>query len=222
MWGELPENKHNKAPRNGKVYASELPTFTTDVRMDKVADLFATGPGKGDESQSQGSGGGGPIEAVWWVKDVRAQWRVKGTAWVVGPDIDQDDTSSGARTVKSEIGARMRVIQEGEEGNWSWGKELTAHFGNCTPEMRGMWRNPPPGTRVGGELQAEHRLGQTVEDLEDKLARTNFRVVVIRPEVVERLDLADLTHARRLRHTLVGVEEGEQVVGKWIEEELWP
>ena len=138
MWGELPENKHNDAPQNERVYESEMPTFTTDVRMEKVPELFATGHGKGNESQSQGSGGGGPLEAVWWIKDTGHQWRIKGSGWVVARDIEGEDTSSGVRTVKSEVGSRMRVVKPGSEGDWSWNKELTAQFGNCSPGMRGM------------------------------------------------------------------------------------
>ncbi|KAG4428401.1 hypothetical protein IFR05_016113, partial [Cadophora sp. M221] len=78
MWAELPENKHNTAPRNERVYESDLLTITTDVRMEKVPEIFASSQGHGDVSQSQGSGGGGPVEAVFWVKDVMTQWRIKG------------------------------------------------------------------------------------------------------------------------------------------------
>ena len=138
MWAELPENKHNEAPMNERVYESELPTFTSDVRMEKVPELFASSAGHGDSSQSQGSGGGGPVEAVFWVKDVGTQWRIKGEAYVVGEDIEgKGEESSGARTVKSEIGGRMRVVKDDREKEWSWEKELTAHFGNCSPGMRG-------------------------------------------------------------------------------------
>ena len=142
LWASLPENKHNDAPENPHVYESDLPTFTTDVRMQKVPELFATGAGHGDQSQSQGSGGGGPVEAVWWVKDVGVQWRIKGTAWVVARDIEGEkgsDESSGVRSVKSEVGARMQVVAPGREGEWSWKRELTGHFGNCSPGMRGEW-----------------------------------------------------------------------------------
>jgi pyridoxamine 5'-phosphate oxidase len=141
MWASLPENEHNPAPLNPPVYESDLPTFTSDVRMEKIPEIFATGPGKGERSQAQGSGGGGPVEAVWWVKEVGVQWRVKGTAFVVANDIDQEghEESSGVRTVKSEVGSRMRVKEGmgGKEGEWSWGKEVTGHFGNCSPGMRG-------------------------------------------------------------------------------------
>lgn len=139
MWGSLPENKHNDAPRNAPIYTSDMPTFTTDVRMQKVGQFFASSSGHASsDDQVQGSGGGGPVEAVWWIKDTGTQWRMKGEAFVVGRDID-DGQTSGVRTVKSEVGRRMRRTEgEGNEGDWSWAKELTAHFGNCSPGMRGM------------------------------------------------------------------------------------
>ena len=129
---------------NERVYESEMPTFTTDVRMEKPYELFASSAGKGDRSQSVGSGGGGPVEAVWWISEVGMQWRMKGTAFVLGEDIEagKEGESSGVRTAKSEVGSRMRVVEgkEGEVASWSWGKELTAHFGNCSPGMRGESR----------------------------------------------------------------------------------
>lgn len=124
---------------NERIYESEMPTLTTDVRMNKAFELFSSSSGQADDpSLTQGSGGGGPCEAVWWVKDVMTQWRVKGEAFVVAPDIEGDgEESSGVRTVKSEVGARMRVIKEEGKEDWSWQKELTAHFGNMSPGMRG-------------------------------------------------------------------------------------
>ena len=141
FWAELPENKHNEAPMNERVFESEMPTFTTDVRMLKVPQVFASSSGHAETNeQCQGSGGGGPVEAVWWVKATGTQWRVKGEAYVVGPDIeDGGEESSGVRTVKSEVGSRMRVVQPGKEGEWSWAKELTGHFGNNSPGLRGEY-----------------------------------------------------------------------------------
>jgi pyridoxamine 5'-phosphate oxidase len=152
FWAELPENKHNDAPMNERVYESEMPTFTTDVRMLKVPEVFASSAGKAEDvgegsaggpeerGQSRGSGGGGPVEAVWWVKDVGTQWRVRGEAFVVSDDIDGGSGTSGVKTVKSEVGSRMRVVKgmEGKEGEWSWSRELTGHFGNNSPGIRGM------------------------------------------------------------------------------------
>lgn len=128
MWAELPDNKHNEAPMNERVYESEMPAFTSDVRMNKVFEVFASSAGKADDtSLTQGSGGGGPCEAVWWVKtDKRkVQWRIKGNAFIVGNDIEDDQESSGVRTVKTELFSRMRVVKEEGKADWSWAKELT-------------------------------------------------------------------------------------------------
>lgn len=138
MWAELPENRHNDAPKNDPIFESEMPTFTTDVRTQKVGELFASSEGHTtSEEQTHGSGGGGPVEAVWWIKDVGTQWRIKGEAYVVAPDIEgKGEQSSGVRTVKSKVGERMRPVKD-ESVGWSWGKELTAHFGNISPLARG-------------------------------------------------------------------------------------
>lgn len=107
--------------------------------MQKVFELFNSSSGKADRAELvQGSGGGGPCEAVWWVKDVMVQWRVKGEAFIVGPDIEGGEESSGVRTVKSELGRRMRVVKEEGKEQWSWKTEITGHFGNMSPGMRGM------------------------------------------------------------------------------------
>ena len=158
---------------------------------------------------------------------------MRGVAWVVGQDVEdpnehspsedgqkqQWQESSGVRSAKAAIGARMRVLQPGKEGEWSWARELTAHFGNCSPGMRGTWRNPPPGTKVKeGQPEEGRELGQKVQDLHDKVARDNFRVVVIVPDTVERTDLSDPAKARRHRFTW-REEDGR---GEWSEEELWP
>jgi pyridoxamine 5'-phosphate oxidase len=144
MWAQLPENPKNKAELNGAIFESDLPTFTTDVRMEKVAELFGSSAGHADrEELVQGSGGGGPVEAVWWINedDVKTQWRFKGHAFIVGPDIDEDGerVSSGVRTVKSEVGERMRCVQQGKEGDWSWRRELGGQFGNSSPGIRGLF-----------------------------------------------------------------------------------
>jgi hypothetical protein len=145
FWTELPENKHNDAERNPKVFESDCPTFTTDVRMEKVGQLFGSGPGHAEkDEQTQGSGGGGPIEAVWWVEgETQTQWRIKGRAFIVGNDIEGTEQSSGVRTVLSEVGKRMRVVDAGKEGDWSWGRELTASFGNQSPGIKGSSTRKP-------------------------------------------------------------------------------
>jgi pyridoxamine 5'-phosphate oxidase len=32
----------------------------------------------------------------------------------------------------------MRVVDAEKEGEWSWKRELTGHFGNNSPGLRGM------------------------------------------------------------------------------------
>lgn len=224
MWAELPENKHNEAPQNDRVYESDLLTMTTDVRMSKVSEIFSSSQGHGNTSQSQGSGGGGPVEAVFWVKETMTQWRIRGHAYVVGPDIDgQGEESSGTRTVKSKVGERMRVVkEEGKEG-WSWSKELTAHFGNCNPGMRGTMKSYPPGTSVSiPQNDKSLGLGQKITDLNDEVARKNFRVLIIVPDEVEQLlvNVVEPDQARRWKFTFVGAKEGD--IGEWSKEELWP
>ncbi|KAK5121470.1 hypothetical protein LTR85_005303 [Meristemomyces frigidus] len=223
FWAELPENKHNDAPKNEQVYESELPTFTTDVRMAKPFEVFSSSSGHAkDESQSQGSGGGGPCEAVWWVKgDTMTQWRMKGEAFIVGPDIEgegeQSKESSGVRTVKSELGSRMRIVKEDGKEQWSWKKEVTGHFGNMSPGMRGSFKAPPPGQPVDKPYDDKNlKLGEKITGLDDEIARGNFRVVVIKPEEVESLDLSDPVKARRQIYTF------DQSSGSWSHRETWP
>ncbi|KAF1994815.1 hypothetical protein P154DRAFT_446808 [Amniculicola lignicola CBS 123094] len=220
FWTELPENKHNDAEKNPKAFESDCPTFTTDVRMEKVGQLFGTGAGHAEKStQIQGSGGGGPVEAVWWIKETSTQWRISGKAFVVAEDIEGDEDSSGVRTVKSEVGKRMRVVDESKESDWSWNRELTATFGNQSPGIQASFRGPPPGKPVTEPYDSgKLRLGAKVDGLHDPIARKHFRVVIIIPEVVEQTDLSDPATARRFRYTYVASDSD----GGWKTEELWP
>lgn len=122
--------------------------------MQKPFEIFASSAGKADdESLVQGSGGGGPCEAVWWVKlpdqGIMMQWRIKGEAYVVASqDIDAvgEEQTSGVKTVKSELGRRMRVVKEDGVEGWSWAKEIRGHFGNMSPGMRGEFLLFPSST----------------------------------------------------------------------------
>lgn len=60
-------------------------------------------------------------------------------------------------------------------------------------------------------------------DLQDPIARANFRVVIIKPEEVEQTDISDPTTSRRYKYTFV-VDKGQGAEGKgeWKMEELWP
>jgi hypothetical protein len=196
--------------------------------MAKIPEIFASSHGHGEVAQSQGSGGGGPVEAVFWVKDAMTQWRIKGEAYIVGQDIEGEGSdSSGTRVVKYKIGERMRVVKEDGKPDWSWAKEVTAHFGNLSPGMRGSFKNPVPGSPVSIPPADKLALGQQVTDLNDEVARRNFRVCIIKPDEVDQIDLSVPDKARRWKYTYVGPNGGHggqrgDEIGEWKEEELWP
>lgn len=87
----------------------------------------------------------------------------------------------------------------------------------------GTFKAPPPGrSRDDTLVDSSWSQGQTVIDLYDKLARDNFRVVVICPEEVEHLDLSDRSHLRRYKWTLQGDSKDNQAHPQWVQTELWP
>ncbi|KAI1660115.1 pyridoxamine 5'-phosphate oxidase-domain-containing protein [Daldinia decipiens] len=220
LFADLPVNPKNDAELNPDVYETDFLSFTTDCRMDKMAELFgAEEAGEG----LRGSGGGAPVEAVFWAREMGTQWRVRGKAYVLAPDVE--DSPEG-RHVVSSLAARMR--RKGASKDWSYSREITAHFGNLSPLMRGSFRNPPSGTSVALPVGDERLgLGQKVTDLNDEVARANFRVVVIVPEGVDRTDLSDPERGRRWLYTFVGGESERMAPGGLVEDgwekvEVWP
>lgn len=235
FWTQLPENKNNELPKNPAIYESDCPVFTTDARMEKTYHLFATGQGQGDREQSKsGTGGGGPVEAVYWVKDTMTQWRIRGKAWLVAADdIEgrEDAHNSGTVTVKAQVGRYMRPVgdQVAENSEWSWKNEVENHFENLSPTMRGTFKNPPPGQPIAKGASPGENLGQKAGHLKDEeLARKNFRVVIIAPEQVERVDLSDPEKAKRWIYTLAeesggpGGSEQREPKREWNVVETWP
>lgn len=213
LWASLPVNPKNPARLNpSSAYESDLLTITNDARTHKTGELLDSAPGgpAGGGASSQ-TGRGGPIEAVFWIVPTRTQWRVRGHAYVLGPDVE----SAAAAPTREAILKYMRPTG-GDTEDWSWDRELTAHFGNLSPGMRGSFKNPPPGTPKSEEPRPGTglALGQKVEDLHDEVARDNFRVVVIVPEEVDRVDLTDPAEGKRWNYKVVD--------GEWVTTELWP
>lgn len=237
FWGKLAENKHNELPKNPDIYDSDCLVSTTDARMEKTYHMFATGKGKGDREQAKsGTGGGGPVEAVYWVKDTMTQWRISGKGWVVGADDlegTEDAQNSGTVTVKAQVGRYMRPINDHEEKHkeWSWKRQVENQFENLSPGMRGTFKNPPPGKPLSeGAENPEEKLGQKAGHLsEEELARKNFRVVIITPEVVERVDLSNPDNSKRWIYTLskehtTNGDHGDEgkPAQEWDVVETWP
>jgi pyridoxamine 5'-phosphate oxidase len=111
----------NESP-NPAVYESEMISFTTDVRMEKIAQL---------------EGSGGVVEGVFWVKDVGSQWRVRGEAFVFG----DPEATEREQKAREEIRKGLRVCEgcEGKEKEWSWERVVTTYFANHTPVLRGWF-----------------------------------------------------------------------------------
>ncbi|KAK8052150.1 hypothetical protein PG993_003535 [Apiospora rasikravindrae] len=227
MWASIPVNPKNDAELNPDVYEADMLTFTTDVRMDKMPELWEDGA-VAPEAESiegngawTGSGGGGPVEAVFWAKEPMVQWRIRGKAIVVGPDIEESDAG---RAAQKALMCRMRKREGASDDHWSFAKEVTAHFGNLSPGMRGSFRNPPPGTPVDSPVDDGLGLGQKVTDIQDNIARKNFRVVVIVPYEVDRTDLSNPERGRRwiYRRTVDQKTRPEGGEEGWEKVELWP
>lgn len=221
MWAGLAPDSRNPAPLNPEgCYETDLPTFTSDARMEKVPELTDTAGGPARGLSPLASVEGGPVEAVFWVAEAKTQWRVRGRSYVLGPDID----SETAAPVRAALQTYMRRKQGGSStsaaepssSSWSFAREVTAHFGNLSPGMRGTFRNPPPGTPLSEKPSEGLGLGQKVDDVEDEVARRNFRVVVIVPDEVDQVLLTQ--PGRRWNYKHVGTEN----VGSWKITELWP
>lgn len=81
----------------------------------------------------------------------------------------------------------------------------------------GGFAAPPPGQNVDKPLEGEHlELGEKVEDLHHPIARQHFRVIVIKPDEVESVDLSDPAKSRRQRYKF------DSQSGEWSHEETWP
>lgn len=111
---------------NPDVYESDMLTFTTDVRMEKVRQI---------ESEEKGNVGG-EVEAMFWVKDVMTQWRVKGRAFIVGGEGGNKLELANRERIWAWMRARHSASRDSAK-SWNWEKEVTAHFANMSPIMRG-------------------------------------------------------------------------------------
>lgn len=80
-----------------------------------------------------------------------------------------------------------------------------------------MFAHPPPGKPIDQPIEGGYvDVGDEVEDLHHPIARKNFRVVIIKPDEVESVDLSDPKKARRQFYKY------DDETGNWSHEELWP
>lgn len=108
---------------NPPVFESDMLCFTTDARMEKLPQLESSG---------------NAIEAVFWLKDLMTQWRIKGTAYAIGDptsNIPESEKESREEIMK---GLRVKSHNDGNIANWTWDKAVTKYFANHSPVARGM------------------------------------------------------------------------------------
>lgn len=238
--GSLPPNSHNPLAEHNPtdVFESECLTFTTDSRATKAGEFQTHHRGGGDAEV--GTSGGGEVELCVWVagdtttgEDVQNQWRVRGRCYLLA---ERDVADSTAITNVLE----GRMVPTGKPGRdqWEWKREVQRHWGNLAPAMRGSFANPPPGTplsvpldslpvgKSGGPGLEKGKPVSNEEVLSTEghaaRARANFRVGVVVPEVVERVDLnADEKRARRWVWWRVD-GQGEGIEAGWKGVETWP
>lgn len=228
MWADMPVNSKNPAELNPKNFESDLLTLTSDARMEKVPEMLASFGSSGvAQSKESQSGRGGPVEAVFWMNEVKTQWRIRGHSYIIGPDIDSSAHTSVREALKqhmrptSQDASSTKTENVPQDASFSFSRELTAHFGNLSPGMRGSFKNPPPGTPLSRKPGEGEGLGQKVQGVDDEVARRNFRVVVVVPEEVDQVDLSDPSEGKRWNYKVVGDNE-EGRMGAWKVTEMWP
>jgi pyridoxamine 5'-phosphate oxidase len=105
---------------NPSIFESDMLTFTTDVRMEKLPQLESSGHA---------------IEAMFWLKDVMTQWRIKGTAYAIGNPQGEDAEEGNSR---AEVQRALRLKgDESDISKWTWEKAVTKYFANHSPVARG-------------------------------------------------------------------------------------
>lgn len=110
---------------NPYLFESDMLAFTTDVRMEKLEQLESTG---------------NVIEAMFWLKEVMVQWRIKGKAYSIGNPNPESEREYGLRP---ELFEALRVQDDyrgdlsGDADKWTWEKAVTKYFANHSPVMRG-------------------------------------------------------------------------------------
>ena len=117
-----------KTPIFGGVDSDTI-SFTTDERMDKVEQLITSD---------------GAVEAGFYLKDRSVQWRFKGTAYIVGGDIERGSGHGlfGEREARMELGKRLRKLDIKDEDGYlpfGWESAVTVYFANQSPVLRGKF-----------------------------------------------------------------------------------
>ncbi|EPS43705.1 hypothetical protein H072_2309 [Dactylellina haptotyla CBS 200.50] len=155
------------------------------------------------------------------------QWRIRGRCFVLPRDLDRSD-GIAEETKRWLTGKLMKDGGGGNGEGFDFTREYQAHFGNLSPVLRGSFRNPLPGApkELGnGGLTPRSPIGD--DELNQEVALSNFRVVVIEPTRVEFLDLE--VPSKTIWVPIGGeaektenLEKFGKVEGDWRAVEVWP
>jgi len=163
-----------------RVY-SDCPTFATAAGSKKASHIYRSA---GQDTQEQRSGGGGPVEAVWWFKSSKSQWRILGNCWLLAWHDVEDKASYGA--FKETISRTL--YSTGSDGfqldELGWQDEIRGHYGRLP-----------------------HHMTKSVA-LEDT------RLGVIVPSEVELMELSDPMESKKWSWKASGTEQVEWVLVK--------
>lgn len=107
---------------NPACYESDMLSFTTDIRMEKLPQLDSSGHA---------------IEAMFWLKDLMVQWRIKGSAFAIGSPLGEDDGREKASRGEIGNGLRVKEVPDDDVKKWTWERAVTKYFANHSPAMRG-------------------------------------------------------------------------------------
>lgn len=108
---------------NPHVYESDMLGFTTDARMEKLPQLESSGHA---------------VEAIFWLKELMTQWRVKGRAFAIGDPRGEEGEKEKTSRREIKKGLRVKDNADGDVGQWTWDNAVTKYFANHSPIMRGM------------------------------------------------------------------------------------
>lgn len=191
------------------------------------------------------TGGGAWVEACFWVKEppAQTQWRIGGRCYLLALGDIENVNLQYVKEVRRRIEERVCYVLKDAEGRVSYREEILAHFSNLSPGLRASFAGGEEGdvdgvgqVRSGEPLPEGYKLPATVIGLSNEetlpaefggmdggrgeVARKYFRVGVIIPERVDRVDLGERGGAgRRWVYTLEGQRKEDR---RWVEREVWP
>jgi len=150
------------------------------------------------------------IELVWWIASTQEQLRVRGRAYIVGPPNGSEDAEGSLRD--QSLPPALNHIK--------WEHTRLSIFENkIGPALRASWLRPIYGTPKASypsspAASLPEKLPDSEKGSKDWLrALERFALVVIDPEVVERLELAVVPNLRTVE------TRRKDDKGRWDKEE---